>query len=148
MIFFTTFAEYLRQDIYMKKLLFLLSIIFITPTAANAQSITGRVIGNDGAPIADANVVLQSPESEYIGLEVTAEDGSFAFHYKADTFRLVVHHLAFHSRELLCTSRMVGDIIMEPSDVELGDVVISARASACKGRGGQARIRPRTTDKR
>lgn len=58
----------------MKRTLFILSIIVATITSANAQSIAGRVVSNDGTPIADANVVLQNSQQKYQGVEVTGAD--------------------------------------------------------------------------
>ena len=121
----------------MKRLLFLFSIIISVTTAIHGQEIKGRVISNDGTPVADANVVLQNSTSEYMGIESTDAEGSFTFQYKADTFRLVVHHLAFHSREIMCTAKDVGDILLEPSDVALGDVVISRERPLVKVEEGK-----------
>lgn len=121
----------------MKRLLFLFSIIISVTTAIHGQEIKGRVISNDGTPVADANVVLQNSTSEYMGIESTDAEGSFTFQYKADTFRLVVHHLAFHSREIMCTAKDVGDIVLEPSDVALGDVVISSERPLVKVEEGK-----------
>ncbi|MBQ8694433.1 MAG: carboxypeptidase regulatory-like domain-containing protein, partial [Bacteroidaceae bacterium] len=121
----------------MKRLLFLFSIIISVTTAIHGQEIIGRVISNDGTPVADANVVLQNSVSEYMGIESTDAEGRFTFYCKADTFRLVVHHLAFHSREIMCTAKDVGDIVLEPSDVALGDVVISSERPLVKVEEGK-----------
>lgn len=122
---------------YMKRLLFLSLIILSAITSARSQEITGRVLTGDGEPVADANVVLQNSASEYLGIEATDTEGRFTFYYKADTFRLVVHHLAFHSREILCTSHKVGDIILEPNDITLEDVVINSERPLVKVEDGR-----------
>lgn len=121
----------------MKRLLFLFSIIISATTAIHGQEIIGRVTSNDGTPVADANVVLQNSVSEYMGIESTDAEGRFTFQHKVDTFRLVVHHLAFHSREIMCTAKDVGDIVLEPSDVALGDVVISSEHPLVKVEEGK-----------
>lgn len=121
----------------MKRTLFILSIIVATIASANAQSIAGRVVSNDGTPIADANVVLQNSQQKYLGVEVTGADGSFGFYCKADTFRLIVHHMAFRSRELICGTATVGDIILEPADVMLEDIVISSDRKIVKVEDGK-----------
>ncbi|MBR4066450.1 MAG: TonB-dependent receptor family protein [Bacteroidaceae bacterium] len=116
----------------MKRLLLLLSIMLTVTTALQGQEIKGRAITGKGEPIANANVVLQSTDAKCLGVETTKEDGCFIFYHNADTFHLVVHHLAFHSRELICTQGNVGDIILEPNEIVLGDIVISSERPLVK----------------
>ena len=106
-------------------------------TVIQGQEIKGRVITGNGEPVTDANVILQSSDAKYIGVEVTKENGSFIFNHKADTFRIVVHHLAFHSRELLCTWNNIGEIILEPNDIELGDIIVSSERPIVKVEDGK-----------
>lgn len=129
--FYATFAKDNRHY-FMKRLLLLLSVLVTAVSNTMGQEITGRVLTEDNRPVTEATIVLQSADTEYLGVEVTDEEGRFIFNHKADTFRIVVHHLAFDSRELLCTQNNVGDIILKSKDFELEDVVISSERPLVK----------------
>lgn len=58
----------------MKRLLFLFSIIISVTTSIHGQEIKGRVISNDGTPVADANVVLQNSRQSYPDNQRQAND--------------------------------------------------------------------------
>lgn len=109
----------------MKKSILLLLMMMVCMCAAS-QGIGGRVVGSHGEAVRDANVVLQRSDSSFVDVAVTDEAGCFSFVHSLDRFRLVVHHLAYRSKELVADTPNVGDIVLEPSDVELGDLVVSS----------------------
>lgn len=109
----------------MKKSILLLLMMMVCMCAA-AQGIGGRVVGSHGEAVRDANVVLQRSDSSFVDVAVTDEAGCFSFVHSLDRFRLVVHHLAYRSKELVTDTPNVGDIVLEQSDVKLGDLVVSS----------------------
>ena len=113
----------------MTKRIILFAVILVISLSAMAQGINGRVISSQGEAVRDANVVLQRSDSSFVDVAVTDEAGRFVFGVNLDVFRLVVHHLAYHSVELKSCKANVGDIVLEPSDVVLGDLVISSYVS-------------------
>lgn len=120
----------------MNRTLLTLFLLFCT-VAVSAQNITGRVESREGGAVADANVVLLSKDSLLLDVMVTDAQGKFSFEHKADTFRLVVHHLAFRPREVACTSGNAGCILLEPIDVALGDIVVKGERPLVKVEDGK-----------
>lgn len=120
----------------MRRIFFLL-LLMSGAVAANAQSICGRVKGKGGEPVQDASIVLQQIDSTFVDVAVTGADGRFSFAASADSFRLVVHHLAYVPREVVVLGGQPGDIILEPADVKLGEVVVSAERPLVKVEEGK-----------
>lgn len=121
----------------MTKRIILFAVILVISLSAMAQGINGRVISSQGEAVRDANVVLQRSDSSFVDVAVTDEAGRFVFGVNLDVFRLVVHHLAYHSVELKSCKANVGDIVLEPSDVVLGDLVISSERPLVKVEEGK-----------
>ncbi len=120
----------------MKRFLFLLFFVN-SCISLFAQSIGGRVVGKEGNPVDAANVVLLRCDSSFVDVAVTDSCGLFSFEYRLDSFRLIVQHIAYKHRELDCTSPVVGDIVLETSDVLLDDIVIKADRPLVKVEDGR-----------
>ena len=122
---------------YMIRRLFLsVALLFCALNAVQSQVISGRVINNVGTAVEGANVVLQSTDSTFVDVVLTDSAGMFTFGHKLEKFRLVVHHMAYHSRELECNTPLVGDIVLEPHEKLLDELEIVAERPLVKVENG------------
>lgn len=111
----------------------LLSILFtISICLTFAQGVSGRIISNNGNPVDGATIVLQNCDSVYVDVVMSDSCGLFAFEHKIQQFRLVVQHLAFKPLEKSFNEPNVGDIMLEPADVSLDELVVSAERPLVK----------------
>ena len=83
-------------------LLTLLAALLITHGADAQMRLGGRVTDSDGRPVAQAAIILQTTDSIYVTSAITDSIG--AFHIDAtpnerDTYRLIVQHVAYETRE-------------------------------------------------
>lgn len=90
-----------------------------------AQNINGRVVDGVASPVDGANVVLLRSDSSFVDAAITGTDGIFSFECHLDSFSLVVQHMAYRPLHIICAGESVGDIVLEATDVALGEVVIS-----------------------
>ena len=109
-----------------KRLFLSVLIFFLLLDMVQAQEISGRVINTQSAPVDGANVVLQSADSVFVDVVLTDSAGIFSFEHNMDKYRLVVHHLAYHSREMEFDTTLVGDIVLEPHEMLLGELDVVA----------------------
>ena len=119
-----------------KRLFLSVILFFCVLNVVKAQEISGRVTNNGGAAVESANVVLQSVDSVFVDVVLTDSAGLFSFGCNLDNFRLVVHHMAYHSREVECKTALVGDIILEPRDRVLGELDVVAERPLVKVENG------------
>ena len=99
-------------DCMFKRILLSIALLFIALDVAEAQGICGRVINRESVPVEGANVVLQSADSVFVDVALTDSAGRFSFGHSMDNFRLVVNHMAYHSREVEYSTPLVGDIVL------------------------------------
>ena len=119
-----------------RRLFLSVALLFCALNAVQSQVISGRVINNVGTAVEGSNVVLQSADSTFVDVVLTDSAGIFAFGHKLEKFRLVVHHMAYHSRELECNTPLVGDIVLEPHEKLLGELEIVAERPLVKVENG------------
>ena len=125
-VVFCYFARLLNCNVYfftMKHIL-LLFLLFCT-SILQAQNIEGRVVDSLNNPVDGANVVLLRADSSFVDVLITDTAGVFSFAHNLESFNLVVQHLAHHSLSCSFSSPNVGDIVIEPLDLALGEVVVS-----------------------
>ena len=106
---------------------FFLSCTFICIiTFSMAQNITGIVIDNNHKPVEFATIVLlNQQDSTYITGGITDTDGYFSLQSQK-TVLLKVSCLGFDDKYVNGASGNIGNIILSPASVELGEVVISS----------------------
>lgn len=119
----------------MKRTLSLLAASFIL-LPAFARDITGTVLGEGNAPLDFANVVIYSDSTYLIG-SVTDAAGAFAIH--TDAPGALTARISFAGYETVSTAvPLTGDmgtIMLAPSSVSLGEVVVSATRPATVMKG-------------
>lgn len=106
---------------------FFLSCTFICIiTFSMAQNITGIVIDNNHKPVEFATIVLlNQQDSTYITGGITDTSGYFSLQSQK-TGLLKVSCLGFDDKYVNGASGNIGNIILSPASVELGEVVISS----------------------
>lgn len=113
--------------------LFLLSAIDMV-----AQTIQGRVLGEDETPISYANVILLTADSVFIDGTVTSNTGAFLFHpssIKGNEFRLKISCIGYETLDKTCQGDSLGDIRLKTQTNVLSEVSVTPPKYKMKGNG-------------
>ena len=124
------------NDCMFKRILLSFALFFCALNMLHAQAIGGRVTNRESVPVEGANVVLQSADSVFVDVALTDSAGRFSFGHSMENFRLVVNHMAYHSREVECNTASVGDIVLEPQERVLGELDVVAERPLVKVENG------------
>ena len=108
------------------KYLSLFLLLIIPVSSLVAQNITGKVIDEHSQAIEGASVVLQTPDSTFVDVVITAADGTFVIPSSLDKFRLIVQHLSYFYMEIISDKRNVGTIVLKQKGEELQEIVVTA----------------------
>ncbi len=121
----------------MKQIITTILIIIAAVTTAFGREITGKVVGEDGAPLDFVNVVLYC-DSTYVTGDVTDTDGTFAIGTNAIGNLVVkVSFVGYEASTIAVpSSGDLGTIKLALSAVELGEVVVSATRPSTTMKGG------------
>lgn len=92
---------------------------------AQQTQIQGRILDEQGLPIAGSTVILQTLDSVYLSGTVTGQDGRFSFAHAVDSFGLSVQHLAYLAHQATYIQRDVGDIVLRVASKTLDEVTVS-----------------------
>lgn len=100
-----------------------------------AQSITGKVTDEQGAPLAYANVVaLSLPDSAFVAGTISSEDGSFAFDVAEQGKLIRLSSVGYETYYAQRADRM-GTIALQPFTDMLGEVVVRATLPKTRMKG-------------
>ena len=124
------------NDCMFKRILLSFALFFCALNMLHAQAIGGRLVNGHSMPVEGANVVLQSADSVFVDVALTDSAGRFSFGHSMENFRLVVNHMAYHSREVEYSTPLVGDIILEPHEKLLNELEIVAERPLVKVENG------------
>ena len=80
---------------------------------------TGKVVDTNQQPVEGATIVMQLPDSTYLGATISAADGTFMLNYQ-----LIIQHLLYQTRQVKGQARDAGVITLESKDYNLEEVVI------------------------
>lgn len=121
----------------MKQIITTILIIIAAVTTAFGREITGKVVGEDDAPLDFVNVVLYC-DSIYVTGDVTDTDGTFAISTSAIGNLVVkVSFVGYEASTIAVpSSGDLGTIKLALSAVELGEVVVSATRPSTTMKGG------------
>lgn len=101
-----------------------------------AQEIRGRLIDNNSIPIKDATIVLQETDSTLVESAISIDDGSFMLKKSSLPFNLIIQHIAYKTKFISCNKRLLGNIILEESNTQLKDIVVTAEKPIIKVENG------------
>lgn len=115
----------------MKKILFCFGV-FITVIGVHAQNIRGKIFNREHSPIENATVVVQTPDSIYVGSACTDSLGVFNIPSELSSFRLIVQHLLYNTYEKPYTNQKEIGIQLEEKDNALEEVVVKGERPVVK----------------
>lgn len=85
---------------------------------------TGKVVDTNQQPVEGATIVMQLPDSTYLGATISAADGTFALEPEPENYQLIIQHLLYKTRQVKGQARDAGVITLESKDYNLEEVVI------------------------
>lgn len=108
----------------MKHTLFVLMIMIAITATMQAQTIKGYVVDSNRQPVEYATVVLQSPDSVYVGSAMTDSVGCFRFQSELNPYRLIIQHLLYNTKELEQNAADAGYIVLGDASHTLNEVTV------------------------
>ena len=88
---------------------------------------TGKIVDTNQQPVEGATIVMQLPDSTYLGATISAADGTFMLEPEPENYQLIVQHLLYQTRQVQGQARDAGVITLESKDYNLEEVVIEPR---------------------
>lgn len=85
---------------------------------------TGKIVDTNQEPIEGATIIMQLPDSTYLGAAISAANGTFVLEPEPESYQLIVQHLLYQTRLVKGQARDVGIIALEPKDYNLEEVLI------------------------
>jgi TonB-dependent starch-binding outer membrane protein SusC len=107
----------------MRLLLFLLLIAgsFQILLAQNSRTISGKVLDENGNPVANASVIVKNKNTGV----TTSQDGSFSISVDEKAKTLVLSFIDMQTVEVAITRENLGTIVLKASDKSLSEVVVT-----------------------
>lgn len=116
----------------MERIVLLIALVFGL-CKVEAQTVNGKIVNWEGAPIENATVVMQSVDSLYINSACSDSLGQFSISScDLDSYRLIVQHLLYETYEKQYTNQT--DIVIQLNEKEnsLEEVVIKGERPIVK----------------
>ena len=88
---------------------------------------TEKVVDTNQHPVEGATIVMQLPDSTYLGVTISAADGTFILEPEPENYQLIIQHLLYQTRQVKGQARDAGVITLESKDYNLDEVVIEPR---------------------
>ena len=85
---------------------------------------TGKIVDTNQQPVEGATIVMQLPDSTYLGATISAADGTFTLEPEPEDYQLIIQHLLYQTRQVKGQARDAGVITLESKDYNLEEVVI------------------------
>ena len=85
---------------------------------------TGKIVDTNQHPVEGATIVMQLPDSTYLGATISAADGTFILEPEPENYQLIIQHLLYKTRQVKGQARDAGVITLESKDYNLEEVVI------------------------
>lgn len=101
-----------------------LSMICAGFSASAFCQITGKILDTNQQPVGGATVIMQLPDSTYLGAAISAADGTFVLEPEPEDYQLIVQHLLYQTRQVKGQARDAGIITLEQKDYNLDEVVV------------------------
>lgn len=97
----------------------------------------GKIVDVNQQPVDGATIVMQLPDSTYLGAAISAADGTFILEPELESYQLIVQHLLYQTRLVKGPARDAGIIVLEPKDYNLEEVVIKGEKPLVKVENGR-----------
>ena len=98
---------------------------------------TGKIVDANLHPVEGATIVMQLPDSTYLGATISAADGTFVLEPEPEDYQLIVQHLLYQTRQVKGQARDAGVITLESKDYNLEEVVIEGEKPLVKVENGR-----------
>ena len=85
---------------------------------------TGKIVDTNQQPVEGATIVMQLPDSTYLGATISAADGTFILEPEPENYQLIIQHLLYKTRQVKGQACDAGVITLESKDYNLEEVVI------------------------
>jgi endonuclease III len=119
----------------MKELL--ISIVLTTfCLCTKAQSITGKIGDNEGHPIDAASIILLRSDSTFVEATLSNPDGSFTFNKGIFPSRIVIQHMSYQTKIIVCKTPSLGNISLDEKANMLKELVVTAERPFVKVENG------------
>ena len=108
---------------YNRRIIICTLICIVFSTSAFSQT-TGKVVDTNKQPVEGATIIMQLPDSTYLGAAISAANGTFVLEPEPENYQLIVQHLLYQTRQVKGQTRDAGIITLEAKDYNLEEVVI------------------------
>ena len=98
---------------------------------------TGKVVDTNQQPVEGATIVMQLPDSTYLGATISAADGTFTLEPEPENYQLIIQHLLYQTRQVKGQARDAGVITLESKDYNLEEVVVKGEKPLVKVENGR-----------
>ena len=98
---------------------------------------TGKIVDANQHPVEGATIVMQLPDSTYLGATISAADGTFTLEPEPENYQLIIQHLLYKTRQVKGQTRDAGVITLESKDYNLEEVVIEGEKPLVKVENGR-----------
>mgnify|MGYP000527118044 FL=1 len=98
---------------------------------------TGKIVDANQHPVEGATIVMQLPDSTYLGATISAADGTFTLEPEPENYQLIIQHLLYQTRQVKGQTRDAGVITLESKDYNLEEVVIEGEKPLVKVENGR-----------
>ncbi|KAB5367178.1 TonB-dependent receptor, partial [Bacteroides stercoris] len=119
------------------KVILLTFFIYISYFSPLWGQTTGKITDTKQQPIEGATIVMQLPDSTYLGAAISAADGTFTLEQEPDSYLLIIQHLLYQTRLIKGKTTDAGIITLEAKDYNLEEVVIKGEKPLVKVEDGR-----------
>ncbi len=123
--------------IVMKRTWIIICLVAFVSSLYAQKQVTGTCVNNADTPISDVVVTMFAGDTTLF--EVTDSAGTFSLPLLADSFALHFDHIAYTRLQKIYTTPNIGNVVLESTNTELEDVVVTAYRPIVKVEDGALR---------
>ncbi|HYW97323.1 MAG TPA: von Willebrand factor type A domain-containing protein [Bacteroidales bacterium] len=120
----------------MKTIMSVITVLILSAilmSAGQTYTITGKVTDETGSPLPGVTVVVKSTNHGV----VSGVDGKYSINVADNDKTIVFSCIGYESREIKISGRLIIDVVMKTSNLQLEEVVVSGYAVKDKHRGNR-----------
>ena len=115
---------------------FFLALFVATSLTANSQTISGKLVEENGKPLPYANVVLLSlPDSAFVSGTISEEDGAFTLEATSENQIVKISSIGYKTAYRPVSPANIGIVQLEPDAQLLGEVVVKGNLPVTRMKG-------------
>lgn len=113
------------------------SLTIVCPLSLSGQSIMGKIVDAKQQPIEGATIVLQLPDSTYLGAAISSPDGAFILDKQPINYLLFIQHLSYQTKLINGRTPNTGNIQLELKDNNLDEIVVKGERPLVRVENGR-----------